>query len=141
METTGYAYAKFIDARCLTVKWQMPEGFTTEDSSTSIRLISSLDCGNYQSMHIVLEFADYDKIIKDGEITRLLDTLNGYVGENQIAFTPQEVFCDDSKYFAAYTINGMPKALYNYNLKAYVYIVTQDGTTVVGEATTFKVAE
>ena len=139
METTGYAYAKFIDERCITVKWQ--KRLDNPDSNkTDIRLVSTLDCGDYDSLHFVLTFTDNGFVIKDGQITRLYDSLDGFVNGENVSYTP-DIFCKDSKYFAAYTITGMPNSLYDTSLTAQVYIITLDGTRVEGTPLTFKVAD
>ncbi|NLT09611.1 MAG: hypothetical protein GXY08_08930, partial [Ruminococcus sp.] len=137
---TGYAFAKFIDKDCLSIKWQVPVDFADKDT-TDIRLISSLDCGKYNSMHLVLKFAESGSEIIDGTITRLYDTLNGYVDQENVAYVPEDVFCEDSHYFAAFTVTGMPKALYTTELVAYAYIVTEDGTTVYGDELNFRVSD
>ena len=139
METTGYAYAKFIDEKCITVKWQ--KRLDNPDSNkTDIRLVSTLDCGDYDSLHFVLTFTDNGFVIKDGQITRLYDSLDGFVNGENVSYTP-DIFCEDSKYFAAYTVTGMPNSLYDTSLTAQVYIITLDGTRVEGTPLTFKVAD
>ena len=139
METTGYAYAKFIDERCITVKWQKRLD-NPDPNKTDIRLVSTLDCGDYDSLHFVLTFTDNGFVIKDGQITRLYDSLDGFVNGENVSYTP-DIFCKDSKYFAAYTITGMPNSLYDTSLTAQVYIITLDGTRVEGTPLTFKVAD
>ena len=139
METTGYAYAKFIDERCITVKWQKRLD-NPDPNKTDIRLVSTLDCGDYDSLHFVLTFKDTGFVIKDGQITRLYDSLDGFVNGENVSYTP-DIFCKDSKYFAAYTVTGMPNSLYDTSLTAQVYIITLDGTRVEGTPLTFKVAD
>jgi hypothetical protein len=128
METTGYAYAKFIDEKCITVKWQKRLD-NPDPNKTDIRLVSTLDCGDYDSLHFVLTFTDNGFVIKDGQITRLYDSLDGFVNGKNVSYTP-DIFCEDSKYFAAYTVTGMPNSLYDTSLTAKVYIITLDGTRV-----------
>lgn len=139
METNGYAYAKFIDERCITVKWQKRLD-NPDPNKTDIRLVSTLDCGDYDSLHFVLTFTDNGFVIKDGQITRLYDSLDGFVNGENVSYTP-DIFCEDSKYFAAYTVTGMPNSLYDTLLTAQVYIITLDGTRVEGTPLTFKVAD
>ena len=139
METTGYAYAKFIDERCITVKWQKRLD-NPDPNKTDIRLVSTLDCGDYDSLHFVLTFTDNGFVIKDGQITRLYDSLDGFVNGENVSYTP-DIFCEDSKYFAAYTVTGMPNSLYDTSLTTQVYIITLDGTRVEGTPLTFKVAD
>ena len=139
METTGYAYAKFIDESCITVKWQKRLD-NPDPNKTDIRLVSTLDCGDYDSLHFVLTFTDNGFVIKDGQITRLYDSLDGFVNGENVSYTP-DIFCEDSKYFAAYTVTGMPNSLYDTSLTAQVYIITLDGTRVDGTPLTFKVAD
>jgi len=139
METTGYAYAKFIDEKCITVKWQKRLD-NPDPNKTDIRLVSTLDCGDYDSLHFVLTFTDNGFVIKDGQITRLYDSLDGFVNGKNVSYTP-DIFCEDSKYFAAYTVTGMPNSLYDTSLTAKVYIITLDGTRVEGTPLTFKVAD
>lgn len=139
MQTTGYAYAKFINEKCITVKWQKRLD-NPDPNKTDIRLVSTLDCGDYDSLHFVLTFTDNGFVIKDGQITRLYDSLDGFVNGENVSYTP-DIFCEDSKYFAAYTITGMPNSLYDTSLTAQVYIITLDGTRVEGTPLTFKVAD
>ncbi len=139
METTGYAYAKFIDERCITVKWQKRLD-NPDPNKTDIRLVSTLDCGDYDSLHFVLTFTDNGFVIKDGQITRLYDSLDGFVNGENVSYTP-DIFCEDSKCFAAYTVTGMPNSLYDTSLTAKVYIITLDGTRVEGTPLTFRVAD
>lgn len=141
METAGYAFAKFIDEKCITVKWQVPTDFADQDT-TNIRLTTSIDCPNYSEIHFKMKFADNNKEIIDGKVELLYKKLQGYLNGENVYASPQEVFgCEESQWFAAFTVKGMPKSCYTRYVTVTPYLVTLDGTVVYGAERTFKVSE
>lgn len=130
-ETTGYAYPKFINEKIATIRWTVPEDFMNNDT-TGLRLITSLDNDNYESVTLQLRFKSNGQIVKNGNIEQLYKEIIGFVDENGETYTAEKAFCEDAHLLAAYTITGMPKALYSTKFVAVPIIETLDGTTVYG---------
>ncbi len=127
-ETTGYAYAKFIDEKVLDVKCQKNDTSTTP---TAVRFVSSIDdCLDYQSVGFKFSgnYGNRDITEKEREVTKVYKTIKA--GGNTM--TPGGVFDnDDSAYFVTYTIRNMDgEQTSSWNITPFY--VTPDGTKVYG---------
>ena len=126
MKTTGYAYAKFIDEKVLTTKFQMAS------DGTAIRFVSSIDNQSYERLGFKFNGTYADSIIsqKDKNVNSLFTKIKG--GESE--YIPSEEFCADSHYFFTYTVRKMDSSISSSQMTWNVtpYLVTLDGTTVTG---------
>ena len=122
METTGYAYAKFIDEDVLGTKFQ--EAL----DGTAVRFLSSLDSMDYQSAGFKFTGHYGDAVIT--EKTKSVEKLYTKINAGGKDVFPTE-FSDDSTYFFTYTVRGMdPDTNSDWNVTPFY--VTLDGTTVEG---------
>ncbi|MCR5429610.1 MAG: hypothetical protein K6E58_00055, partial [Eubacterium sp.] len=127
--TSGTAYAKFIDARVLTVKHQ----WKVSDHS-AIRFVSTIDHLDYQDVGFIINGTYGDSVItnKKKSVNSVFTKITA-AGESILP----SVFCDTSQYFFTYTIRGMNgNSPSTWNIKPYY--VTPDGTTVTGKTGKFE---
>ena len=122
MSDTGEAYAKFIDEKVLTVKYQK------STDGTAIRFISSIDSLQYQTVGFIFTGIYGNKIIseKDKETYTVYKSINA----DGNSMKPS-VFCDSSKYFFVYTVRNMNPQIKS-SWEVTPYFVTLDGTKVRG---------
>lgn len=121
-ETTGYAYAKFIDEKVLGTKFQ------TATDGTAVRFLSSLDSMDYQS--VGFKFTGTYGQTTITEKTKSVEKLYTSIKADGQTILPS-VFSDDSAYFFTYTVRGMdPDTSSTWNVTPFY--VTLDGTTVEG---------
>ncbi len=132
----GKYYAKFVDEKILTVKCQFAAGTTTESSTTSLRMITTIDTLNFSEVGFLFEGAGRKG---DFVTTTVYTTLYGYVDANKTPYIPQQTFAPDSTYFAVMRITDIPKAVYGEIFKIVPKWMTLDGTVVQGEAKTFTI--
>ncbi|MBR2213680.1 MAG: InlB B-repeat-containing protein [Eubacterium sp.] len=128
-ETTGYAYAKFIDEKVLTVKFQML------NPCTAVRFVSTIDdCLDYEEAGFIFTGTYAGRVIQEHTkaITKVYKTIKaGGVVEN-----PSTAFGnDDSAYFFTYTVRGMVENATSH-WEVTPYFVTPDGTKVLGTQNT-----
>ena len=122
METTGKAYAKFIDEDVLGTKFQ------TAMDGTAVRFLSSLDSMDYQSVGFKFTGTYGNTTIT--EKTKSVEKLYTSIKADGQTVLPS-VFSDDSAYFFTYTVRGMdPQVDSTWDVTPFY--VTLDGTTVEG---------
>ena len=128
------AYAKFVPSYVLSVKAQNQNGTSEGDGpQTSVRLLSSVDSKNYQSVgfHILL-----NNVISVGtceNIDTYASIKAGYGGLTE-AITANQVFGAASSYFNVWRLNNIHDANDSKIIYARPYWVTMDGTKVEGLA-------
>ena len=122
-ENTGRAYAKFVDDKVLTVKFQRKT-----DDGTAIRFLSTVDCLDYQSVGFIFYGTYGSATISEKE--RSTNTV--YMSINAAGQTTlPTVFSPESNYFFTWRIGGLnPQTSMTWNAKAFW--VTHDGTKVIG---------
>ncbi len=121
--TTGTAYAKFVDAKMLTVKfqWSLPD-------HNALRFVSSIDHLDYIDVGFIINGTYGNSAIVDKK--KSVSSVFTGITANGVRITP-DVFCDTSQYFFTYTIRNMDgNTSLTWNIKPY--FVTPDGTTVIG---------
>ena len=124
METTGYAYAKFIDEDVLTVKFQ------DANDGTCTRFVSSLDSMDYEIVGFAFVGQYKDQNIS--EKTKTTEKLYTKINADGADVLPT-VFSDDSSYFFTYTVRGMEDTKTNSSWTVTPFYVTLDGTKVTGK--------
>lgn len=129
--TTGAAYAKFVPADVLTVQGQITDGTTSANATTDLRLVSTVDCLDYQYAGFRLVYNEATGY--SDNITTVYKTITG--ADNTYVPT---VFSSASEYFVLYNITSVPTTA---TITVNAYWVTADGTTVNGEAVTISIAE
>ena len=122
MESTGMAYAKFVDEKSLTVKFQKG------DDNTAIRFVSTIDSLDYEYCGFIFTGTYGNSIIaeKDKQVTKVYSSIIAG-GQSKLP----SIFSDDSKYFFTYTVRNMdPNIGSTWNVTPY--FMTLDGTKVIG---------
>lgn len=132
---TGYAYAKFVDAQTLTVKYQLKSDTTDASASADLRMLTSVDSLDYSNVVFEVTIQNqsaqlpcttvYDKIIAGG--TKI---------ENASV-----VFSPDARYFVTYTLLNIPRALFDTDITVTPQWETLDGTVVLGTARTLRISD
>lgn len=134
-ETTGVAYAKFVDAKVLQAMWQMTAGTTAESETTNLRFITTVDSLNYQSV-------GFDITLNGKTISCTTNTVYEHISGNTeegTQFYSPTVFSNTSKYFMTYALNNVPKTAFGTQFTVTPKWVTLDGTTVTGQALNFTI--
>ena len=123
-ETTGYAYAKFIDEKVLDAKFQKNQ------DGTAIRFVSTIDdCLDYEEAGFDFTGTYGSKVINTSKpITKVYKTIKAAGA----VLTPSSAFENaDSAYFFTYTVRGMDGETQSH-WEVTPYFVTPDGTRVTG---------
>lgn len=133
--TSGVAYAKFVQADVLTVKFQKLVGASKEDATTKLRAVTSVDTLDYEYVGFkrVVEGAS-EKIYKTKSVYK---TIKGTVNGETYTYTPSDI-SEASKYLMALSINNIPQAFYNKDITITPVWKTLDGTIVTGTARTIQ---
>lgn len=134
LEGTGSAYAKYVDKAVLTVKAQIKNGAATAET-TSMRFVTTVDSLNYKSVGFVIN--KVDKTFKT--VYSNLYVVGDY---SVMTKTPAEVSNTSvSAYFAAFTVNNIPKDKYSAEFKVTPYWITLDGTRVSADTVVKTVSQ
>ena len=135
-DTTGNAYAKFVDASMMTVKIQYNADATKADETVNIRFLTAIKDTKLASVTFNVVLATQDKNWTMTETKCYSSVLEGSA---TVATSASTIFGSDATYFVVHTLNNVPKAVYGENFTAYVSWKTLDGTVVTGETRTFNV--
>ena len=142
-ETT---YAKFVPAYVLSVKTQVEaEAETTSDAtnkpeSTFMRVLSSVDCGNYQNVGFKILLGDKEVQVEDKEITKVYAGLK-LSADAQQAIYPENIFGAASDYFTALDLEDINVTKFSTKIYIRPYWTTLDGTKVEGLARNVRVED
>lgn len=132
--TEGAAYAKFVDAKLLTVKAQITAGTTEASESTSIRFVTSVNDLNYRKVgfkvNIYKESGVSERDYCDNVVYKKLSVT---VDNKTTDHTPQKLFCSTATFFKAQIINKIPNVNFDTKFEVTPYWETLDGTIVFGE--------
>ena len=141
-DTTGSAYAKFVDKNMLTVKAQVTAGTTDTSSSTNIRFVTSVNDLNYKRIgfKIIIHKASGDDV-RDRVDDVVYKTLTALIGDATWNYTPQGLFCGTATCFKAWVIKDVPLADFNTEFDVTPYWETLDGTVVEGSMETKTVSQ
>ena len=138
------AYAKFVPEYVLSVKAQNEAGtvasddVTTEGSEdyTSIRIISSVDCKDYQ--YVGFSVLLNNKIVLTDNEGNALETTRVYTGlevtGESTPRTPQQLFGAASNFISVWRIDDIVDANDTKIINVRPYWITPDGTKVEGLA-------
>jgi len=126
-EEPEYAYAKFVDAKVLTVKFQITNGTSATDEKTALRLVTTVDSLLYSSIGFNVSYNDKSY---DMTTNKVYKKLTGTDGVGAFTYEPT-VFSEDSLYFAAFNTDVMNN-LFSTPITVTARWVTLDGTVVEG---------
>lgn len=131
-ETTGVAYAKYVNARILANLAQIPIDVKYDTNETRLRFVSTVDSLDYAQVGFTIEVEGSTKGPKD------VTTKNVYqkivTTEGGVAYTkaPEDI-CKASKYFFTYTLTDITNELFGRKIYVTPFWITLDGTRVCGE--------
>lgn len=128
--TTGMAYAKFVDAEVLSVKYQIGYGTTLDDTEAKLRFVTTVDSLRYESVGFRIKKGENEPF---EETTKTVyETLAGYKDESTKESYKPSVFSEDSKFFMALRLAEIPQDDFDVKIVVTPLWVTLDGTTVFG---------
>ena len=135
-ETTGNAYAKFVDAGLMAVKFQFNSEATVNSDTVNIRFLTAIKDTKLASVTFNVALESQNKRWTMTETKCYSSVLEGSA---TVATSASTIFGSDATYFVVHTLNNVPKAVYGENFTAYVSWETLDGTVVTGATREFKV--
>lgn len=129
------AYAKFVDERVLSVKFQLESGLDvdtvkTTDAVTDLHILTSVDSLVFKQVGFIIEINGKEaKVMSD----TVYKKVSGYTKDGTEHYTPAEAFgTEESKRFMACTISDIPESQFGTKIQVTPQWVTMDGTTVTG---------
>ena len=139
----GAAYAKFVDARLMSVKAQVSVN-AEEDGSRSIRFVTAVNDKSYSKVGFKVSYTKagatemtektyFDEIVYK-QLTAMVD-------DDVKNYTPQGLICADATFFKAQILKGITEADFNTEISVTPYWETLDGTVVEGTTVTKKVID
>ena len=133
--TTGYAYAKFMNADMLTVKWQITNGTTAESDSTDLRMLTSVDALTYNSVAFEISISGVTQTVTSNRVYESVRAGDSLITD------PATIFCADAEYFVTFTLLGVSQRLYSTDITITPSWETLDGTVVSGTTRTIQICE
>jgi uncharacterized repeat protein (TIGR02543 family) len=132
---TGSAYAKFVEAETLSIKYQIKSDATSASSMTDLRLLTSVDSLDYSN--VVFEVTIQDRAVQ-------LNCMTVYeriiAGDTKIE-NASEIFSVDARYFVTYTLLNVPNEMFDTDITVTPQWKTLDGTVVWGAARTLRISD
>ncbi|MBQ7247251.1 MAG: hypothetical protein IJS22_04075 [Lachnospiraceae bacterium] len=144
---TGTVYAKFVDAKVLTVMYQEMEG-TDSNGKYALRIVTTVDSLDLGRVGVDLSYLD--KTRKGNEVTKVYSELTGYINsDTQQKYTPNgldengnRLFSKESLYFEGFNLKASAtlkdQIRSGGGITVQFYWVTLDGTRVDGQARTIN---
>ncbi len=127
--TSGVAFAKFVDANMLSVKAQSDN----DAGPTAIRFVSSLDSLDYDTAGFIINGTYGENTITNKEKTVSKVYQKIIAGSEEML---PSVFSDVSNYFFTYTVRNLDSSIGS-TWKIKPFVVTPDGTKVIGKEGNF----
>lgn len=137
LKTDGSAYAKFIPAAVFSVKSQLRVGTVPTSSSTSLRLITTVDGDMYASVGFRVEYGG--KTV-DVETKTVYSSLFATDGASSFEYRPADI-CFASKYFATFVLSSVPSSAFSQKITVTPFVRTLDGSFVLGTPTDIVISE
>ncbi len=134
-QTAGWAYAKFVDANVLTLKFQTTYGTTADSSSTDLRLLTSVADLQLNSVGFVVNVSTATQNLNSRTVYEKIKAGDTIISE------PNRIFGADSAYFVTYTLLDVPQTMFDTTFDVTPCWKTMDGTTVTGTPRTFCISE
>lgn len=138
-------YAKFVPSYVLSVKTQVETkaevaSTATKPDSTFLRVLSSVDSGDYQDVGFEILLGDSEVILEVSPITKVYEGLK-LSAEDKEAITPNNVFGTAAKYFTALDMKNISSVSFGSKIYIRPYWTTLDGTKVEGLAKNVRVED
>lgn len=135
-------YAKFVLEEVLGIKAQVSNTLLKEESTenAAIRFVTSIDSLKYKEVGFYVQKVGVDTGARKAKVTnKVYEQLYYVTGETGTAEGEQvqvkeasTLFGSGAQYFKTYTINKVPKNVYDNDIIVTPYWVTLDGTEVSG---------
>lgn len=147
--TSKTTYAKFVPAYVLSVKTQVEAKAEIESSeaadkgddfSTFMRVLSSVDSGNYQNVGFEIFLGDNEVELELDAFTKVYDGLK-LSATDKDAIYPEDVFGEASDYFTALDLKNIKATKFSSKIYIRPYWTTLDGTKVEGLARNVRVED
>ncbi len=132
--TEGFAYAKFLDAQTLTVKYQLTAGTTADSASTDLRLLTGVDALSYNAVSFSLTVGGTTQTVSSSTVYSKIKAGSSVIDN------PSLVFGADAQYFVTYYLTGVPQSAFSSDITVAASWTTLDGTVVTGAARTFRIS-
>lgn len=134
-DTEGHAYAKFVDEKVLTARWQITAGTTADSESTDLRILTSVDSLGYDSVGFVVAIGTAEHTLTTNRVYSQIRA-----GDKLIS-SASAVFGEQSRYFMTYMLTDVPQGMYDADITVTPCWITLDGTMVTGVTRTFRVSQ
>jgi len=132
--TTGYAYAKFVDANLLAPKYQLSAGTTAQSDSTNVRVMLGVDTLDYSDLGFEIEY-------KASEYPYNSTTVYSGISVGNTVEEPSTYFGSEANYMLPYVLRGLTNENFDETFTVRAYWVTLDGTKVYGAERTFTAGD
>ena len=129
-ESTGKAYAKFVDKNVFKVKKQ------TNGDNSAVRFVSTVDTLDYQKVGFLISGTYGTYTINSTE--KYTESVYMSLKAAGQSVNIKEAFCESSNYFYTYTIRGMNPSN-KLTIKVIPIFITPDGTNVQGDEYNFEI--
>lgn len=141
---TGSGFAKFVPDHVLRVKTQVSANLLTpdpiDDTQGAIRFVTSVDSLQYNEAGFYITVGGTENIYSNNKVYGKLFYINtdgtGVDKDTEITVTPDNLFCQKSKYFKTQTFVNIPSSQFDVKLTVVPFWETLDGTIVRGDAVT-----
>lgn len=137
LETTGLAYAKFVDAGVLVVRGQLSAGTTSASASTNLRLITTVDSDMYSRVGFRITYEGNSVNVETGTVYSSISATDGGL---TVSYLPTDI-CASSKYFMTYVLANIPSAAFSKTISVVPYWRTVDNTLVFGQQSDIVIAD
>lgn len=137
IENVTSAYAKYVPADTLEVKFQVTAGTDAASESSNLRIVSTVDTTHYNKVGFEI-LSVSTGVTKTTESTNVYKRIKSNTEGLEYGYSPI-IFDTDSEYFMTVTINNIKD--FNKTYSARAYWVTPDGTTVFGTARNAKISD
>ena len=121
------AYAKYVDADILSVKCQIPANAKSTDQTTTLRLVTTVDCLDYSLAGFEVSVAGSASTLYTTR--KAYDKIEATVNSTKTTYMPH-VFSSESGHFMALEITGVPSEVFNETITVTPAWKTLDGTIV-----------
>ncbi|MBP5231735.1 MAG: InlB B-repeat-containing protein, partial [Clostridia bacterium] len=127
------AYAKFVDAKALSVKYQITADTNENSTETNLRVVTTVDSLDYQSVGLKVEYPN-NEYTNEFETTKVSTVLKGFAGADEFNYTPAAAFgTDDAVYFCAWNFT-LSAARFDTGITFTPFWITKDGTKIYGSS-------
>ncbi len=127
-EKIGYAYAKFVDEKVFSLKFQMTANTTPTSASTNLRILTSVDTLNYSKVGFQITINGKTLLCNSDTV---YEKISAYVDNRGFEIEPT-VFSKESSYFMTHRIANIGNGAFSMPITIKPCWTTLDGTVVEG---------